>query len=114
MISNFIPKQKIVSKRLGGLRELSGRLSFYIGILNLLFTGSMNYYLVVKNILPINITVFIFVILGFLVIATFVDYVWIYPSHVAFTSNQFYVHDNPITKDLKLIKEKLGINENEK
>ncbi len=107
-----IPKQRMVSKKIGGLREITARLSFYIGILNLVLTGTMNYYLVTKNIFPINFTIFVTVILIFLAIATIVDYIWIYPAHIAFTSRQAYIHDNPIAKDLKLIKEKLGIEEN--
>ncbi len=106
-----IPKQKMLSRKIGGLREITARLSFYIGILNLALTGTLNYYLVTKNIFPIDFTMFVTVILTLLALATIIDYIWIYPAHIAFTTSQAYIHNNPMARDLKLIKERLGIEE---
>jgi heme/copper-type cytochrome/quinol oxidase subunit 1 len=36
-------------------------------------------------------------------------YCFVYPSYMAFQNKQQYIHENPIQKDLALIKTKLGI-----
>jgi len=110
--NKYLPKQRIVNNKIGGIREITARLSFYIGILNLILTGTMNYYLVAKNVFPINFAIFVMAISMFLLVATIVDYFWIYPSHIAFTTKQLYIHNNPMVEDIKQIKKKLGIDDN--
>jgi hypothetical protein len=38
-------------------------------------------------------------------------YKFIYPSYYAFLNKQTYIHENPMQRDLDLIKKKLGIEE---
>lgn len=50
----------------------------------------------------------VFIIIGCLLLML-VNYVFIYPSYYEFLNKQTYKHNNPVIKDLELIKAKLGI-----
>jgi hypothetical protein len=43
----------------------------------------------------------------------FVFYKFVFPSYYEFVTKQQYIHENPMQKDLALIKKKLGIEEDE-
>jgi len=43
----------------------------------------------------------------------FLFYKFVYPSYYTFLNSQTYIHNNPIRKDLAIIKKKLGIEDND-
>lgn len=53
----------------------------------------------------------VFVLVAFVCIAILlvISYVVLYPSNLAFQNKQIYKHQNPIQRDLLLIKQKVGI-----
>lgn len=59
----------------------------------------------------VSLPIFLGMMVVFVFVMLFLFYKFIYPSYYAFLNKQTYIHENPIQKDLKKIKEKLGIND---
>lgn len=58
-----------------------------------------------------NLPIFLIAIFSGVIILLLVFYKFIYPSYYAFINKQSYIHENPIQRDLALIKKHLGIND---
>jgi uncharacterized membrane protein len=62
------------------------------------------------NVLPwFSLGVFIIVLVVGVVVMLMIFYVFIYRSYYTFLNRQTYEHNNPIRKDLEMIKKRLGI-----
>jgi magnesium-transporting ATPase (P-type) len=84
-----------------------------IGMTSYIFTGA-TLYAVIKPFLDtwfpwMKFWVFILVAVIFVVFLLVVSYVVLYPSNLAFQNKQTYKHQNPMQRDLLLIKKKVGI-----
>lgn len=64
-----------------------------------------------NNIKWLSIPVYAGAIIVFCLLLMLLNYIFIYPSYYAFLNKQTYKHNNPMQRDLKLIKQKLGIEE---
>ena len=87
---------------------LLGIMAYGISALTL-YTVNINW--IKNNISWLSIPVYFVLIIIFCLLLMLLNYKYLYPSYYAFLNKQAYIHNNPIQKDLKLIKEKLGINE---
>jgi len=66
-----------------------------------------------KYIAWLNLPIFLaFLILGILIMLL-IFYKFVYPSYYAFLNKQTYMHQNPMQRDLDLIKKKLGIEDDQ-
>jgi hypothetical protein len=78
------------------------------------FVNAMTFYTVaqvyIHKYFPwVNLAVFLIFLVAAMLLLVFLFYKFVYPSYYAFLNKQTYIHDNPIQKDLKAIKEQLGI-----
>jgi hypothetical protein len=71
-----------------------------------------NYY--IKQVIPwFSLPVFIVLIVITGALLLWLNYKYLYPSYYTFVNKQTYEHNNPIRRDLKQIKDKLGIKDEE-
>lgn len=111
-IDRYIPEQKNTSQYIGGLKELFGRTSFYVTMINFLLLIVTAYYTTIRFIIPISFLVFLTIVIILVCVAMLVEYVVILPSSVVFQNHQAYKHSNPLKDDIKLILNRLDDIEN--
>ena len=80
------------------------------------FVNAMTFYAVanvnIHRLFPwMNLTLFIVSLVAMMLIALVLFYMFVYKSYYSFLNKQTYIHNNPMQKDLELIKKKLGIEE---
>jgi glycerol-3-phosphate acyltransferase PlsY len=78
------------------------------------FVNAMTFYTVAQSYIHkyaswVNLAVFLILLVCAMLVLVFIFYKFVYPSYYAFLNKQTYIHENPIQRDLKAIKEKLGI-----
>lgn len=76
--------------------------------------NAMTFYTVasynIHKIFPwMNLFWFLLILAFTMIVLLLIFYVLVYASYQAFINKQAYIHNNPIEKDLKAIKKKLGI-----
>jgi len=103
----WIPKQKRVSKFIGGLKELLGRVTFYISAMNFLMLAVTAYYTTIRHFLPVSFPVFFLMLVIVVVVAMIIEYTIVMPSQIAFINWQVYTHENLIRRDLEKVMKKL-------
>ena len=94
-------------KYIGAMKNLFGRTTFYISIINFAMLAGTTYVIVVKGIVSVPFWVFLLGISGIVAIAMVFEYVIMMPSEIAFTNWQVYEHNNPIRYDLEHIKKEM-------
>ena len=87
---------------------LLGIMAYGISALTL-YTVNINW--IKDNISWLSIPVYFVMIIIFCLLLMLLNYKYLYPSYYAFLNKQAYIHNNPIQKDLALIKKKLEISE---
>ena len=102
-----VPKQKRVGRFIGGVKELLGRVTFYISLLNFLMLAVTSYYTTIQHIVQIPFWTFFAMLMTVVLAAMILEYTIILPSQIAFLNWQVYTHDNPIRRDLEKIMSKL-------
>ncbi len=85
---------------------LVGMIGYAMGAVTM-YTVVMPYIKPVFPWLTLPLFFVILLVAGSLLLVLF--YKFVYPSYYAFLNKQVYVHDNPIQRDLSMIKDKLGI-----
>jgi len=103
----WIPKQRMVGRFIGGLKELLARVTFYISILNFLMIIATTYYTTVRHVYDMPFWQFFLILATIVVVAMIFEYTIVMPSQIAFLNWQAYTHDNPIRKDLEKVMAKL-------
>lgn len=111
-IVSLIPSQKNTGQYIGAVKELLGRTSFYITIINFLLLIITSYYTTIRFIIPVSFFIFISAVLILVCAAMLVEYIVILPSSVVFQNYQAYKHSNPLKDDIKLILNRLNEIEN--
>ena len=108
----YIPSQKDTGQYIGAVKELFGRTSFYITVINFFLLIVTAYYTTIRNFVPISFLSFMASIVFIVCVAMVVEYVIILPSSIAFQNLQAYKHTNPFKDDLQLILKRLDEIEN--
>ena len=103
----WIPKQRRVGRFIGGIKELLGRVTFYISMMNFLMLAATAYYTTIRHFLPISFWIFLAILVAIVITAMILEYTVILPSQIAFMNWQIYTHENPIRKDLEKVMAKL-------
>lgn len=111
-IIKYIPTQKDTGQYIGALKELFGRTSFYITVINFFLLIVTAYYTTIRNFIPISFLSFMAIAVLIVCIAMVIEYIVILPSSVAFQNHQAYKHTNPLKDDVKLILKRLDEIEN--
>ena len=106
-IIKYIPSQKDTGQYIGAVKELFGRTSFYITVINFFLLIVTAYYTTIRNFIPISFLSFMLFMVFIVCIAMVIEYVIILPSSVAFQNLQAYKHTNPLKDDIKLILKRL-------
>ena len=110
---NNVMKQKNIGNWWGALTTLAGRLGAYVSLINLVLITFFAYPTVsgfIVNYTGISIPFWIFMLIIFLspfVIMIF-EYKFFFPSFMAFNNQQAYRHDNPIRRDLEILKKEVA------
>lgn len=74
-----------------------------------LYTVTLPY---TKSLVPwLTLPTFLIIAFAMGVFGLFLFYKFVFPSYYAFITKEQYIHDNPMQRDLALIKKKLGIEE---
>jgi hypothetical protein len=87
---------------------LLGIMAYTISALTL-YTVNINW--IRSNISWLSIPVYFVLIIIFCLLLMLLNYKYLYPSYYTFLNKQAYIHNNPIQKDLALIKKAMNINE---
>lgn len=106
-ILNHIPSQRNTGQHIGALKELFGRTSFYITVINFFLLIVTAYYTTIRNFIPVSFISFMAFAVFLVCVAMVVEYVIILPSSMAFQNLQAYKHTNPLKDDVKLILKRL-------
>jgi len=80
----WIPKQKRVSRFIGGVKELLTRVTFYISILNFLMIIVTTYCTTIRHVYNIPFWVFFATFVVIVLVAMIFEYTIILPSQIAF------------------------------
>ncbi len=102
-----ISTQKKVSLCWEGIKELLGRVMFYIGIISLVIITITAYHTSIGDIIPISFWVFFLTLNIILFIVMVFEYVIILPSSISFPDRQSYKYDSPTKEDMNKILKKL-------
>lgn len=90
---------------------LFGILAYGISAMTL-YTVNMNW---IKDYISwLSIPIFFALIVACCLLLMLINYKYLYPSYYEFLNRQVYKHNNPIQKDLELIKERLGIKDEDR
>ncbi|NOR85465.1 hypothetical protein GQ473_05060 [archaeon] len=103
----YIPSQQDTGQYIGAIKELFGRTSFYITVINFFLLIVTAYYTTIRDFIPISFLTFIATTVLMVCVAMVIEYVVILPSSVVFQNIQAYKHTNPLKDDVKLILERL-------
>ena len=106
-LMKHIPSQKKPGQFIGGLKELFGRTSFYITVINFMLLIVTAYYTTIRDFVNMPFIWFFAIIMLILGFAMFIEYVYILPSSMIFQNSQSYKHENPLKDDIKLILNRL-------
>lgn len=106
-IDKYIPGQKNTGQHIGAIKELFGRTSFYITVINFFLLIVTAYYTTIRNFIPVSFITFMIFALSLVCIAMIVEYVVILPSSMAFQNLQAYKHTNPLRDDIKEILDRI-------
>lgn len=106
-VINYIPTQKNTGQHIGAIKELFGRTSFYITIINFFLLIVTAYYTTIRNFIPISFISFMAFAVFLVGVAMIIEYVVILPSSMAFQNLQAYKHTNPFKDDIKLVLKRL-------
>jgi len=108
MIGKIIkpPKQRETGTVIGGILTLLQRCQFYFSLLNFLMMLATFYYTTMRHFIPIPFILFLLAMSALLLFVMIVEYVWLYPSFVAFQVTQAYKR-NPLVKDVEELKKEI-------
>ena len=106
-LMKHIPSQKKTGPLIGGLKELFGRTSFYITVINFMLLIVTAYYTTIRDFVNMPFIWFFVIIMLILGFAMLIEYVYILPSSMIFQNSQSYKHENPFKNDIQLILNRL-------
>jgi len=99
-----VPSQRRV-RYIGGFKNLLMRTTSYIAILNFLMIAVTAYYTTVRYFLPIPFAIFMLCLVLLVFVAMLIEWRYVLPSEIRFLVWQQYIHENPLVRDVKELKE---------
>jgi len=107
-----VSKQYNSGPWLGGVKDITARTMFYMGLLNFFQISAIFYYTTLKptysqSLLWISFGVYLGILTLLFLAVMVLEYKFVIPSTYTFQNRQEYLHQNLIRKDLKEILERL-------
>ena len=99
---------------LGGLKELASRTMTYVSFINFTLMAITAYEVSLRTFfhqyIPwMSFALYFSLLILLVIVAMVIEYKFIIPSHYTFLNKQEYQHQSLLARDLQLIKEHLGI-----